>query len=93
MTRDVRSSGQSILVDCLADNTAEGMDNEPSSIKKSGKNGQPSQGNSHQFPWGIYTSISESPTPDFIVESLDMEAPISDANTTEDIFLIPTQNA
>jgi len=34
-------------------NTAEGMDNEASSIKKSGvvgKNGRPSQGNSHQFP-------------------------------------------
>ena len=98
MTRDIR----------IADNTAEGMDNEASSTKKSGivgvvgKNGRPSQGNSHQFPWGIYTSISESPTPDFIVDSLDMEAPMSESNvrdgtsqgnTTEDIFLIPTQNA
>ena len=46
MTRDVR----------IADNTAEGMDNEASSTKKSGivgvvgKNGRPSQDNSHQFP-------------------------------------------
>jgi hypothetical protein len=43
MTRDIR----------IADNTAEGMDNEASSTKKSGvvgKNGRPSQGNSHQFP-------------------------------------------
>ena len=37
-------------------NTAEGMDNEASSTKKLGivgvvgKNGRPSQGNSHQFP-------------------------------------------